>query len=316
MLPKSEEILSPGTFGGAPISNRAAVCYHIQLDAAASNYDVSRFLLNGRQAGECGAGNAELGRKVGIPMFKSINEERKTIPRKVVDRICELIAANQLKPGDKLPSERELAEVMNVSRPTIREAFKILSATGFIHIRQGNGVFVADQSERLDNLASILFLQTDTIYELFEVRKMIETESAAKAAVKGTTAYLEQICAMTHDCYDKAVVHQQFANPQQRETFLSESDQQFHLMVAEAAGNEVVVRIMNNLIDLLRQSRMQSMKIPGRVEQSLTEHIRIAEALKERNSSLARMRMFDHLTSVEKTLLLDLQTPEITEEND
>lgn len=241
-------------------------------------------------------------------MFKSVNEERKTFSRKVVDRIRELIVSEQLKPGDKLPSERELAEMMNVSRPTIREAFKILSATGFIHIRQGNGVFVAEHSDRLDNLASLLFLQTDTIYELFDVRKMIETESAAKAALKGTSAYLKQICEMTHDCYDKAIVRQQFINSEERDTFLSESDQQFHLMVAEAAGNEVVVRIMNNLIDLLRQSRMQSMKIPGRIEQSLKEHMLIADALKDRNDTLARTRMFEHLSSVEETLLLDLQT--------
>ncbi|CAG7616256.1 FadR/GntR family transcriptional regulator [Paenibacillus allorhizosphaerae] len=240
-------------------------------------------------------------------MFKSVNEERKTFSRKVVDRIRELIVSEQLKPGDKLPSERELADLMNVSRPTIREALKILSATGFIHIRQGNGVFVAEQSDRLDNLAALLFLQTDTIYELFDVRKMIETESAAKAAVKGTSAYLEQICFMTQDGYDKAVVRQSFATAEERESFLSDSDQQFHLMIAEAAGNEVVIRIMNHLIDLLRQSRMQSMKIPGRVEQSLKEHMLIAEALKDRNAELARTRMFDHLTSVEKALLLDIQ---------
>jgi GntR family transcriptional repressor for pyruvate dehydrogenase complex len=239
-------------------------------------------------------------------MFKSINEERKTFSRKVVEHIRELIATGQLKPGDKLPSERELAEMMNISRPTIREAFKILSAMGLLSIRQGNGVFVADQSVRLDNLASFLFLQTDTIYELFEVRKMIETESAAKAAKKGTPEFLEQIYETTRDCYNRVMVHQEFTTKEERDKFLSESDQQFHLMVAEAAGNEVVVRVMNNLIDLLRASRMQSMKIPGRVEQSLAEHMSIAEALKERNAKLARSRMFDHLTSVERALLLEL----------
>jgi GntR family transcriptional regulator, transcriptional repressor for pyruvate dehydrogenase complex len=240
-------------------------------------------------------------------MFKSINEERKTFSRKVVENIRELISSGQLKPGDKLPSERELAEMMNVSRPTIREGFKILSAMGFLSIRQGNGVFVADESVRLDNLAAILFLQTDTFYELFEVRKMIETESAANAAKKGTSDFLQQIYDSTRDTYNKLVVKQQFVTKEERDKFLSESDQQFHLMVAEAAGNEVVVRVMTNLIDLLRESRMQSMKIPGRVEQSLHEHMLIAEALKDRNAKLARSRMFDHLTSVETTLRHELE---------
>jgi GntR family transcriptional repressor for pyruvate dehydrogenase complex len=240
-------------------------------------------------------------------LFKSINEERKTFSRKVVEHVRDLITSGQLKPGDKLPPERELAEMMNVSRPTIREAFKILSAMGFLRIRQGQGVFVADQSERLDNLASFLFLETDTIHELFEVRKMIETESAARAAQRGTPEFLEQIYRFTCDCYDRVVVHPQFATVEEREKFLSDSDQQFHLMVAEAAGNEVVVRIMTNMIDLLRLSRMRSMKIPGRVEQSLKEHMSIAEALKAKNARLARSRMTDHLAGVEKALLKELE---------
>lgn len=246
-------------------------------------------------------------------MFKSINEERKTFSRKVVEHIKELLSSGQLKPGDKLPSERELAELMNVSRPTIREAFKILSAMGLLNIRQGHGVFVADQSARLDNLASFLFVHTDTIHELFEVRKMIETESAANAAKRGTSDFLEQIYETTRNCYDQVIVHQSFDSKEERDKFLSESDQQFHLTVAEAAGNEVVVRVMTNLIDLLRETRLQSMKIPGRVEQSLKEHMLIAEALKERDAALARQRMFDHLSSVESTLLQELELAEKSE---
>lgn len=247
-------------------------------------------------------------------MFKSINEERKTFSRKVVENIRDLIAAGKLKPGDKLPPERELAERMDVSRPTIREAFKILSAMGLLDIRQGHGVFIADHTTRLDNLASVLFMQTDTIHELFEVRKMIETESAARAAERGTPAFLQEIYAATQKVYNQVIVEPQFATKEEREKLLSESDHRFHLMVAEAAGNEVVVRIMNNLIDLLRQSRMQSMKIPGRVEQSLKDHMLIAEALKDKDPLLARTRMFDHLTSVEKALLLELEETIKTQE--
>ncbi|TBL73296.1 FadR/GntR family transcriptional regulator [Paenibacillus thalictri] len=249
-------------------------------------------------------------------MFKSINEERKTFSRKVVENIKELILSGKLKPGDKLPPERELAEMMDVSRPTIREAFKILSAMGLLDIKQGNGVFVAAQSVRLDNLASFLFMESDTIHELFEVRKMIEAESAAKAAVSGTPDFLAQIYEKTKDCYNRVIVTPQFATPQEREKFLSESDQAFHIMVAEAAGNEVVVRIMTNLIDLLRQSRMQSMKIPGRVEQSLQEHMLIAQALRDNNAELARSHMIGHLTSVETDLLLELKGAEKSESNE
>ena len=239
-------------------------------------------------------------------MFKSINEEKKTFSKKVVEQIKDLIMNGELKPGDKLPPERQLAEMMKVSRPTIREAFKILSAMGFVTIRQGSGVVVADQSVRIDNLASFLFLKTDTIHELFEVRKVLETQTAEWAAKRGTTEFLEKIYAKTQEVYQKVMIDDGFNSREEKETFLSHSDQEFHLMIAEAAGNEVILRIMNNLIDLLRKSRMQSMKIPGRVEQSLKEHIRISEALRKKDAKLARRQMFDHLSSVEQDLLKEM----------
>jgi GntR family transcriptional repressor for pyruvate dehydrogenase complex len=240
-------------------------------------------------------------------MFKSINEERKTFSKKVVDHIRELIATGQLKSGDKLPAERDLVDMMNVSRPTIREAFKILSAMGFIKIKPGHGVFVAEYSDRIDNLASFLFLQTDTIHELFEVRKILETETASWAAKRGTADFLEQIHAKTNEVYRKVIVDKQFEDSEEKERFLSESDQAFHLMIAEAAGNEVLLRVMNNLIDLLRETRMRSMKVPGRVEQSLKEHMWIADALLARKPELARECMFNHLSSVELDLVKELE---------
>lgn len=239
-------------------------------------------------------------------MFKSINEERTTFSKKVVDHIKELITTGKLDEGDKLPAERELAAMMNVSRPTIREAFKILSAMGFLEIRHGHGVFVADHTLRINNLAQFLFLQTDTVHELFEVRKMIETETITWAAEKASSEFLEEIAVKTEEIYHRVIINQEFDEKESRETFLSQSDQEFHLMIAKAAGNEVVLRIMHNLIDLLRQSRMQSMKIPGRVEQSLKEHIEIANALAERNVKKARQSMFEHLKSVEQDLVKEI----------
>ncbi len=240
-------------------------------------------------------------------MFKSINEEKKTFTNKVVEQIKDVILGGELVPGDKLPSERQLADMMDVSRPTIREAFKILSAMGFVTIKQGSGVVVADQATRIDNLAAFLFLRTDSIHELFEVRRILETEIAEWAAERGTDEYLEQILLKTKETYESVVVLNEFESKEEREAFLWKSDQEFHLMIAEAAGNEVILRIMNNLIDLLNKSRMQSMKIPGRVEQSLIEHISIAKSIKQRDGILAKKSMFEHLNSVEKDLIKELK---------
>ncbi|WP_176555728.1 FadR/GntR family transcriptional regulator [Virgibacillus ndiopensis] len=239
-------------------------------------------------------------------MFKSINEERKTFSKKIVEHVKNLIITEQLKPGDKLPAERQLAEMMNVSRPTVREAFKILSAMGFLTIKQGHGVVVADETARIDNLASYLFLETDTIRELFEVRKTIETQTSEWAAKRGKQDFLEQISEMANETYDTIVINNKYSVKEELETFLSQSDQKFHLMIAEAAGNEVIIRIMNNLIDLLRKSRLQSMRIPGRVTQSLKEHIKIADAIVGRDAKLARKSMLEHLRSVEQDLIKEL----------
>lgn len=248
-------------------------------------------------------------------MFKSINEEKKTFSKKVVEQIKDLIMDGELQAGDKLPSERHLADMMNVSRPTVREACKILSAMGFLSIKQGSGVIVADQSSRIDNLASYLFLKTDTIHELFEVRKILETETVELAAKRGTSDFLNEIFAKTEEVYQEVVEDDCFNEKESREAFLSSSDQEFHLMIAEAAGNEVILRVMNNLIDLLGKSRMQSMQIPGRVEQSLVEHKRIAGALRDRDAKLARKSMLDHLCSVEQDLIKEIDELEGGETN-
>lgn len=230
-------------------------------------------------------------------MFKSLNEDPKTFPEKVVDYIRELILDNKLEPGDKLPSERKLAEMMEVSRPTIREAYKLLSAMGFLKIQHGTGVFVADPDERIDNWASLLFLKNDTIHELFEVRKVLESESAAWATERATQEALDTILENSINVYE-FVKNEHFESTVLKEQYLFESDQKFHTLIAEAAGNTVGLRVMNNLIDLLIKSRLRSMKIPGRVEQSLLEHIEIAKALVARDKHLAKEKMRQHLDSV------------------
>ncbi|HEX7057902.1 MAG TPA: FadR/GntR family transcriptional regulator [Bacilli bacterium] len=245
-------------------------------------------------------------------MFTPINENKKTFYNKVVEHIRELIDTGKLQPGDKLPPERELAEMMKVSRPTIREALKLLSAMGYLNIQHGNGVFVAQYIERIDNLASLLFMQSDKVSELFEVRKTLETQTAAWAAVRGKAILLRQIARKTKEVYEQIMEKNNFSTQEERDEFLSISDQEFHLSVAEAAGNEVVLRVMVNLIDLLKASRMQSMKIPGRVEQSLREHMLIADALVEHNSESARQLMLNHLNGVEQDLLRELNRHKTT----
>lgn len=232
-----------------------------------------------------------------MELFSPIQSDRKNFSVRVVEHIKDLILKGELKEGDKLPPERELAQIMNVSRPTIREAYKILSSLGFLNIKHGQGVFVANHRERIKNFTSTFFLESDTIFDLFEIRRLLETEAAAWAAKRGDPKIIDKLFDVVHDALEVAS-----QEPLDYKTLL-EKDEEFHLGLAESSGNTVMMRIMHDLIDLFEKSRTHSILIPGRGLQSVKEHLSILEAVKAKDDVLARSRMMEHLDSVEKTIL-------------
>jgi GntR family transcriptional regulator, transcriptional repressor for pyruvate dehydrogenase complex len=119
---------------------------------------------------------------------------RDAIPERITQRIISLIREEHLKPGDKLPPERELASMMQVSRPSLREALRALSLLNIIEIRQGDGTYVSSLTLELliEPLDLILMLDHSTIQQLFEARKKLEVGIAALAAERITTEELEK----------------------------------------------------------------------------------------------------------------------------
>ncbi len=233
--------------------------------------------------------------KVSI-VFEPIHDNR-ALSEKIIVQISDALIAGELKPGDRLPPERELAEQFGVSRTVIRDAVKTLAGRGILHVKHGAGIFVATSEEnaigRLSALSEILPLQGVGLRDLFEIRKVLETEGADWAARRRNGYHLERLRSILEDA------HRTSENLE----VLSDRDAQFHVAIAEASQNLVLVRVMLTLLDLLAQSRRESLSIPGRAKLSLKEHERIVEEIEAQRPEEARKTMLEHLTSVESAIL-------------
>lgn len=231
-------------------------------------------------------------------MFEPIHDNR-ALSEKIISQISDALVRGELKPGDRLPPERELAEQFGVSRTVIRDAVKTLAGRGILHVRHGAGIFVATSEEnmigRLGALSDILPVQGTGLQDLFEVRKVLEVEGAEWAARSRNAYHLERLRGILDDAY------QHSDDPE----VLSEKDAQFHVAIAEASQNLVLVRVMLTLLDLLAQSRRESLSIPGRAKLSLRDHERIVEEIEAQKPGKAREAMLNHLTSVESAILPD-----------
>jgi len=234
-------------------------------------------------------------------VFQPIEIERKTVYEKVVQVLKSSIMSGELKPGDRLPSERKLAEMLNVSRTSVREALKILAAEGLIQIRHGQGIFVnglEDPDNLIREFVRVAAVDDATIKDFLEIRRILEVNAAKWAAVRASDEQLNQILELlekTKDLLknkDKGLL-----------LLLADHDTRFHNLLAEATGNSVLVKIMRNLLDLLSEVRLRCLQIEGRPLKSLAEHEEIAKALIARSPELAEKAMDLHIRSVEKDIV-------------
>ncbi|WP_267382646.1 MULTISPECIES: FadR/GntR family transcriptional regulator [unclassified Sphingomonas] len=207
--------------------------------------------------------------------------------------IAALIQRGDYRPGQRIPSERELAEEHKVSRPTIREALIALEVTGLIRSRHGSGIFVVDNPP-----ADALMLSLDIgAFELTEARRLFEGEAAALAAVLIADADLEQLEALIADM-----------ERENREQVSGEhADREFHLVIARATQNSAIAGVIETLWDARYSSplcahmleRARSVGVQPRID----EHQVILKALRARDPAAARTAMRDHLARVIEGLL-------------
>jgi GntR family transcriptional regulator, transcriptional repressor for pyruvate dehydrogenase complex len=212
-----------------------------------------------------------------------------------VARQIERLILKKLRPGDKLPSERELAELLRVSRSSIRDAIRSLELMGMVEPRQGAGTIVCEvtASSLANPLANALKRKEELMSELLDFRKILEPPLAARAA---THASPEEISEM------ESILKRQEQKLRDGETTIAE-DSEFHYAVAMASGNSVVLKVLDILMDLLRDTRERSLQIEGRPQKSLAGHARILEAIKRHDTEAAKAAMRRHIEDVEEIVL-------------
>ena len=219
--------------------------------------------------------------------FESIRRDK--VYEGVAKQIERLIL-KKLQPGDKLPSERELVETLGVSRSSIRDAIRSLELMGMVEPRQGAGTIVREMSsESLGNpLSNALRRKEELIGELLDFRKMLEPQLAARAATQVSPGQISEM---------EQILKRQEAKLRAGETTVVE-DSEFHYAIALAAGNSVVLKVLDTLMDLLRDSRRRSLQVEGRPQKSLGAHRRILAAIKRRDAKGAETAMWQHIENV------------------
>jgi len=212
----------------------------------------------------------------------------------IVKQLIELINNGSLKPGDRLPPERELAVELNVSRTAIREALRAMELMGFIESKVGGGTFIRQIT--LDNVIDpftvLLSQDKDVVLELIEVRQLLETEIARLAARRINENKLADLQNAV-DLMSREIKNGGIGIA---------GDNAFHDAMAKAAENTSMAKILNMCGDLLSYSRQATLEIPGQPEKSLADHKEILDAISQRDEKAAAKLMREHLEKAYKNL--------------
>ena len=239
-----------------------------------------------------------------IPMIETESPARvgfEAIPRsKVYQEVAKQLErhiAEKLKPGDLLPPERQLVQMLGVSRGSVRDAIRSLELMGLLEPRQGIGTVVCSpRAAPADSLADALLEKRRTIADLLDVRKMIEPPLVRRAALNASR---DEIADM------EEILARQEAKMRRGELGIDE-DSEFHYSIALASNNSAILKVVDVLMDLLRETRERSLQGEGRQEKSLAGHRRILSALKRGDTAAAEAAMRRHLQEIENIVLKKL----------
>jgi GntR family transcriptional repressor for pyruvate dehydrogenase complex len=232
--------------------------------------------------------------------FQPLNTAQGSLDKRIVMYIQRLIETGELRAGDRLPAERELAARLGVSRTVLREALHTLAAYGLVELQHGRGVFIAAGSAHATAQRLALSMTADEaprLHDLFEIRRILEGVAAEWAAERATP---EQIAALRANLFE-GLTH--FQSRQVDAGVAGALDAQFHAALAAATNNRVLMSLMAALVDELAIARERSLAIPGRTLRSLHQHEVVVMAIEERDGSAARRAMLEHLDDVEQSIM-------------
>ncbi len=226
------------------------------------------------------------------PVFKKIRSER--LSEKVAEQLRKAIGEGKLKVGEKLPSQPDLAELMGVSRPSIREAVILLELQGMIETVQGGGTIVKNiaAQEIQTPIEALLGADKERIMELTDVRALLEVWSAKRAASNRTEDELKQILALVEGMekdFETGSIHY-------------ELDAKFHKEIAGATHNTILTHLIGSVFDLIRESikfhREQMLVSRSDQEKIFEHHRKVYEAIRDQDPEKAEAAMHEHLQFV------------------
>jgi GntR family transcriptional repressor for pyruvate dehydrogenase complex len=213
------------------------------------------------------------------------------IYKEIVDQIKTSILREQIREGDRLPTERELADQFRVSRVSVRQALTVLAEMGLVESWPGGGTFVRNgiKEGMQSPLSELLFKERELLQEPLEVRRIIEPEITRLAAVRATTQDIEEL---------ERIINKQEQKAKQRVP-ITEEDTLFHESIAKMTKNCILVKLVQSLHQHLRASREQSLTAPSGNQRSIEDHRKILAAITAKNPKAAHQAMMRHLQNVE-----------------
>jgi GntR family transcriptional repressor for pyruvate dehydrogenase complex len=217
---------------------------------------------------------------------------RTRLYEQVAEQITAWIADNGLDPGDRIPPERELAQRLGVSRATLSQALVALEVIGVVAVRHGDGTVVTQS--RTSRIVEAIRAHADRLPEIIDTRDALETKIAALAAARRTDEDLARI---------EAALDAMEADVEAGGRGV-EGDERFHGAVTAAAHSLLLARLMDEISDLIRETRIESLSQPERPRASLAGHRAIADAIRAQQPEAASEAMHAHVAMVSDVALL------------
>lgn len=224
------------------------------------------------------------------------------IPNLVANQIIDRIVSGNLKPGDKLPSEHDMTRKFGISRISLREAMKLLEAKGYIesHGRKGKFVMFSGGPALESTIEELISVNHDKIWELLSVRRIIDSEAARMAALRGTKPQIASLKKFKTDV--ERIGIQNLVNTKEGGKLYA----RFYNDLADTTNNTIFAHLMKSISSLLKgalpYSRQKLMAVPDSSDMFYTQHMKILSAIEKGDSDAAKTSVIEHIDWLEKTL--------------
>lgn len=215
-------------------------------------------------------------------MYKTIPKSKR-LYEEVVNQIIDLVRQKQLQPGDRLPSERELADELGVSRTVLREAIKTLQERELVEVRHGSGMYIRNPSVETiaKSVSLVVWMEPTRYFQLMDVREYLEVEIAGRLAESATEEDLQEMSQAIERMWQLLDSPKEF----------SQQDVAFHMAFYKATKNDVLLTIMQPITELLVEAMELTFVSPGSAEMSLRRHEQLLEYIRAGDAQAARRTM-------------------------